>query len=1234
MASNLLCFLDPLKALRQILGQFLCRLGSREVRVLVVASLGLCLAPGRVLGQKEWVVYQPFGPTLLWSVAFDAERDEFVAVGPERQVAWDVDISILEDHTSESLEGAYSLALSGASIVIGQILQEGIGYSGDRDSWSQYFPGESFWGVAYGDGQFVVVGTGGRIATASVALNDWSAVTIDGINTNLYAICFGDGRFLTGNEDRVLSSTNGSDWKIHEVDLGVSVRSMAFGRERFVLVGAAGAVMVSDDGENWLPRDSGTTSSLRGVTFGDGLFVAVGGNGTIIYSIDRGDSWNTVEVGTAQQINAVTFGRRMFHAVTSGGQVLASRSIMTPPTIVVEVADQSVLAGSNVRLEVSAAGTAPLAYSWSFEGVVIDGADSSRLEILEISEHDEGTYTVSVFNPAGAITGRPAFLDVLPVDTPPAIMEQPVSVATVEGEPLELSVVAEGTAPLVFRWFKGSQWLVNASGPILTKESAELSDAGRYSVSVSNGFGEATSREVVVSVTPSDRVPEILAHPSGGTVFAGQAFELRVSDRAWPPPTYQWFRDEVELSGEHSSAIRFSPIRMEDSGAYHVRVTNLLGYADSEVAILKVVRPESAPVIVVQPEDGDVIVGDIFELAAAVDGHPKPTVQWYHDGEPIALATSESFSVDAARSEDEGRYWIEARNRLGSVKSRVVEVVTRDGRPHLVDLPESGVVEFGRPFSVSIGADGPGPMSYRWFRDDAELSGADGPVFKIESVDFSHSGHYSVEVGNEWGATRSDVFQVTVVPVNSAGVWMGEVLGGGGPGYFALYVRDDRSAVIFGADGHGDPILDREVKIGDNGSFGFTGRYKPDTRTIVPEPEGSGVLQNDLVEGATTDGFLLQGARTYDHPALSFVGFYRAGIAGTVAGELLLIADDSGRYVLSVEIGGWIGSASGRMDAAGRDHLAFDHGHLEFSLDSEAGILSGRWTVSGGPTLTLGGLRDGTNRVDFLQNTSLRGVTGDGAAVMVTGFVVEGEGLSPVLIRGIGPGLLRYGVAGALRSVNQKLFRSEEVLAVAGDWGTSPDAVRIQEWSNLAGAFPLEPESGDSALVLNLESGAYTVHLSSTAGAGVGLTEVYLVPEAAVVSTHSCVINLSTRMRVSGGEGVIIAGFVISGEVPARVLIRGVGPGLGPFGVREFLRNPVLSLNRGSDRFATNDDWSGTDGAGIPSDLFDRIGAFHLKEGSRDAALLLWLEPGLYTAEVGSVDANTGLVLVEIYAVP
>ncbi|RKX28512.1 MAG: hypothetical protein DRP71_17260, partial [Verrucomicrobia bacterium] len=838
----------------------------------MLTILLLAGSSGRLHAQKEWNVYQPFGPTLLWSVAYGPTLGEYVAVGPERQVAWDVDISVLQDRSSENLAGAYSVALGGESVVVGQVLQEGIGYSTDRQTWSQYLVGESFWGVAHGNGRYVVVGSGGRVAVASDALDDWSNVVVENIATNLYAICFAQDLFLTGNEGKMLTSVDGTEWEVHEGGFTGSVRSMAYGRDRFVMVGSAGAVWISDDGQTWSLRSTGTTSSLRSVVFGHGLFVAVGGNGTVIYSIDRGESWVAAKVGTAQQINSVTFGQGMFHAVTSGGQVLASRSIMTPPAIVVDLADQEVLAGSNVYLEVSASGTAPLSYSWSFDGEVIGSSDSSRLGLPDVSEAQEGVYQVTVFNPAGAITGRPAFLNILPIEMPPEILIQPTSVAGVEGGRIELSVEADGTAPLIYRWFKGSRWLSEITGHRLVLDPAGLGDSGRYSVMVSNGFGEVRSREVVVSIEPSDRVPEILSQPAGGSVVAGQSFELRVTDRAWPPATYQWYLDEEIISGENGAGIRFSPLEMTDAGRYHVRVSNALGSIDSDRVGLTVTRPLMAPVVVMHPEDLWVARGGQFQLSAAIDGHPTPTLQWFRDSEVIAGETGAELQVTAAQDEDSGDYWIRATNERGLAESRHARVVVDNGWPQFLEVPASIVIELGKNLSLSIQAAGPGPLIYRWWHDGVEITGLSGPDLVSDPVGYDDSGRYEVEVINAFGSIRSEPFQITVLTI------------------------------------------------------------------------------------------------------------------------------------------------------------------------------------------------EGEKPVAYLLNTSLRGRSGQGADTMITGFVLEGSGQSPVLVRGIGPGLRRFQVADALEGAVQKVFRDGVEVAPVGAWDDPATRSLVESRSILAGALPLDPETDDTAL--------------------------------------------------------------------------------------------------------------------------------------------------------------------------
>ena len=132
-------------------------------------------------------------------------------------------------------------------------------------------------------------------------------------------------------------------------------------------------------------------------------------------------------------------------------------------------------------------------------------------------------------------------------------------------------------------------------------------------------------------------------------------------------------------------------------------------------------------------------------------------------------------------------------------------------------------------------------------------------------------------------------------------------------------------------------------------------------------------------------------------------------------------------------------------------------------------------------------------------------------------------------------------------------------------------------------------------------------------------------------------MNISARGLVAPGAP-LIAGFVISGTAPQRVLVRGIGPTLSgpPFNVTGALPNPQLTIFSGSTAVKTNDDWFRDPDAALIRDASARAGAFALGGQSVDAALLVYLQPGAYTAQVsGPANANanqgTGNALVEIY---
>jgi hypothetical protein len=123
---------------------------------------------------------------------------------------------------------------------------------------------------------------------------------------------------------------------------------------------------------------------------------------------------------------------------------------------------------------------------------------------------------------------------------------------------------------------------------------------------------------------------------------------------------------------------------------------------------------------------------------------------------------------------------------------------------------------------------------------------------------------------------------------------------------------------------------------------------------------------------------------------------------------------------------------------------------------------------------------------------------------------------------------------------------------------------------------------------------------------------------------------------VGTGSEVLIAGFVISGIEPKRLLIRGIGPTLGSFGVAGTLEDPQLAVFKQGVATALqqNDNWSAATNSAELIATAVRVGSFALPAGSRDAVLLVVLEPGVYTAQVSGVGATTGVGLLEIYDAP
>jgi hypothetical protein len=125
-------------------------------------------------------------------------------------------------------------------------------------------------------------------------------------------------------------------------------------------------------------------------------------------------------------------------------------------------------------------------------------------------------------------------------------------------------------------------------------------------------------------------------------------------------------------------------------------------------------------------------------------------------------------------------------------------------------------------------------------------------------------------------------------------------------------------------------------------------------------------------------------------------------------------------------------------------------------------------------------------------------------------------------------------------------------------------------------------------------------------------------------------LNISTRLHVETGENVAIGGFMITGNSPKRVAIRGMGPSLQSAGFAgTALSDPTLQL-RASDNslIASNDNWRDNPVSAAELEAVGLAPGFDL-----ESAIVATLPPGAYTAILSGKNSSTGMGLVEVYDV-
>ena len=453
--------------------------------------------------------------------------------------------------------------------------------------------------------------------------------------------------------------------------------------------------------------------------------------------------------------------------VTSNNATLTVNPLVVAPQITSQPNDQTVTEGQTANFSVTATGTGPLSYQWRKDGSNISGATSASYSISSTNLSDAGDYSVRVSNSAGNVTSNNATLTVNPLVVAPQITSQPNDQTVTEGQTANFSVTATGTGPLSYQWRKDGSNISGATSASYSISSTNLSDAGDYSVRVSNSAGNVTSNNATLTVNPLVVAPQITSQPNDQTVTEGQTANFSVTATGTGPLSYQWRKDGSNISGATSASYSISSTNLSDAGDYSVRVSNSAGNVTSNNATLTVNQAVVAPQITSQPNDQTVTEGQTANFSVTATGTGPLSYQWRKDGSNISGATSASYSISSTNLSDAGDYSVRVSNSAGNVTSNNATLTVNQAvvAPQITSQPNDQTVTEGQTANFSVTATGTGPLSYQWRKDGSNISGATSASYSISSTNLSDAGDYSVRVSNSAGNVTSNNATLTVNPL-------------------------------------------------------------------------------------------------------------------------------------------------------------------------------------------------------------------------------------------------------------------------------------------------------------------------------------------------------------------------------------------------------------------------------------------------------------------------------------
>lgn len=488
------------------------------------------------------------------------------------------------------------------------------------------------------------------------------------------------------------------------------------------------------------------------------------GNGPVAYQWQRGGvdlPGATNAILTLTNLQVEQSGAYRVLATDGLGAVPSQPAdviVATVPAVTLTPTGQVVRVGDTLTVTAGFSGSEPKAYVWNRSGVDITrfGEAGPTLVIPNVQLSDGGLYRCGVTNLVRTNTLFHPFVAMV-------VVQPPTDKTAHVGGTVVLSATANPSGNARFQWQFNGNNLAGRTAATLVLTNVQSSDAGLYTVWVTNSMNAAAYAAYSCQLTVVDdpQAPAITQQPQSVVTNLGGNVAFNVAASGSEILYYQWwFNQTNRLTAGTNTLLLLTNITATQLGEYRVVVSNHSGVVTSDAAYLEAPLP---PSLLASPVSTQAVAGSAVTFSVAATGTPPLTYQWHGAFfTPIAGATNDTLTLPAAQSGDVGDYRVVVRNPYGAVTSSVAWL-TLQVPPSLVLQPQDLVLTPGQTARFYVVGSGQAPLAFQWWRaPDTRLAGETNSVLVISNVQTADAGAFFLTLSNAAGAITSRLAMLTI----------------------------------------------------------------------------------------------------------------------------------------------------------------------------------------------------------------------------------------------------------------------------------------------------------------------------------------------------------------------------------------------------------------------------------------------------------------------------------------